>query len=83
MYTTKTQLKKEVREELQCPSEFIRHLARFDTFDQLKESVVSDDRQVKFDVLKDIRQAYKDYCHETGLDYNTDNRKARVGFFIY
>lgn len=44
MYTTKTELKKEVRNELKCPAEFIRHLARFDTFDQLKEAVVSDDK---------------------------------------
>ena len=83
MYTTKTELKKEVRNELQCPSEFIRHLAHFDVFDQLKESILSDDKPTEYDVMKEIREAYVDYCRDTGLDYEQDNRKARVGFYFY
>ena len=82
MYTTRTELKKEVRNELKCPSEFIRHLTRFDVFGDLKEAVVSDDRSTENDIMKEIRDAYLGYCRDTGLDFEQDNRKARIGFFI-
>lgn len=83
MITTIQELKKEVKNELKCPSEFIKHLSRFDTFSQLKESVVSDDRITENNLMNEIREAYFDYCDYTGIDRNQDNRKARIGFFIY
>lgn len=82
MYTTKAQIKKELREELQCPHEFIKHLERFDSFDGLKEAVLDDDKTTIHDEIKEIRNAYIDFCCENGLDINQDNRKARVGFFF-
>ena len=82
MYTTKTELKKEVRNELKCPSEFIRHLTHFDVFGDLKEAILSDDRRTECDIMQEIREGYYDYCRYAGIDYEQDNRKARIGFFI-
>lgn len=83
MYKTITELKKEVKNELECPAEYIRHLARFNVFGDLKKAVLSDDKGVQKDIMNDIRDGYSDFCRMAGLDFEADNRKARIGFFIY
>lgn len=83
MYTTKAELKKEVMNDLQCPAEYIQHLARFGVFDDLKETVISDDRRTEYDIMKEIREGYYDYYRFAGINPAEDNRKARIGFFIY
>ena len=82
MYTTRTEMKSMVRDELKCPAEYIRHLSRFDVFGDLKEAALSDDKQVVYDIMSDIRDGYIDYCRMAGIDCEADNRKARIGFFI-
>jgi len=83
MKTTITELKAEVRNDLKCPSEYIRHLSRFNVFGDLKEAVLSDDKDIKRDIIDEIRTGYNDYCASAGLEFGADNRKARVGFFLY
>lgn len=82
MYTTKTELKSMVRDELKCPAEFIQHLSHFDVFGDLKAAAISDDRGVERDIMSEIKDDYFDYCRSTGLEFGADNRKARIGFFI-
>ena len=83
MYTTKTELKNEVRNELKCPAEFSRHLSRFDVFGGLKAAALSDDNGFERNIMHDNQDAYFDYCSSAGLEFGSDNQKARVGFFIY
>ena len=82
MYTTKTELKKEIRNELKCPAEFIQHLSHFDVFGDLKAALLSDDKDVARDIRKEIQDTYYDYCRSAGLEFGADNKKARIGFFI-
>lgn len=72
----------QVRDELKCPDEFIEQQAQFDTFDRMQACRLDGDSAALNDEMKAVRQAYLDFCHDTGLDYDTDNRKARIGFFI-
>lgn len=83
MKTTITELKVEVRNDLKCPSEFIRHLSRFNVFGDLKESILSNDKVIEHDIMKEIRDGYNDYCTSAGLEFGADNQKARIGFFIF
>ena len=80
-YFTIPQIKKYVRDELQAPAEFIKHLARFDTFSELKKAYAEGDDGIVHDIMKEMRDGYKDYCKAAKLDYEADNRNAKPGFF--
>lgn len=80
---TTTALKKEIRDEFQCPAEFIRSLSRNFLFTCLQDAVASDDKAEAADIKKLIREEYRTYCKYTNLDVAADNRQAQPGFFIW
>lgn len=80
---TTAELRQEVRDKLQCPAEYIKHLQRFGVFRDMKNAIQRDEPEAAREMLNDARESYRDFCHETGLNFDEDNRKARVGFFFY
>lgn len=77
MYTTKTELKTQLKEELQCPQGFIVRLTKFGQIDELKKAIIADDEAIRKEVMDDIYQSYKDYCEAFNLDYEADNRDLK------
>lgn len=78
MYTTKTELKAWLKDELKCPQEFINRCTKFKQIDKLKEAVMDDDKEYRKEVMDDIRESYKDFCEVFGLDIQEDNRKVKI-----
>ena len=68
MYITKNEIKAQLKDELKCPKAFIDQLDRFGDFDRLKEAIIHDEKCVRDDLMKEIREEYRDYCKEFGLD---------------
>lgn len=83
MNTSRTEIQKELQNDmLKCPAEFNKHLSKFGYIDRILEYRINDERQNAEDIIKEIRDDYRDYCHDTGLDVNADNRDQRPGFFM-
>jgi len=80
---TKRELKAEIRQELKCPREFIVHLDFWKTFDELKEAILSGNRDERDEIMDQIRDGYRDYCSDTGLDPMKNNRRKTPGYFLY
>lgn len=82
---TAAEIKTDIRDEFLCPMEFIRHLSRWGVIRQLKSVYNADefDRDERDQILDEIRDDYKDYCHDAGLEYGEDNRRKHPHFFYY
>jgi len=82
MYITKTEIKANLKEELQCPQSFIDRCNKFGQIDELKQAILNDDRDIQKEVMDGIYEAYKDYCDAFNLDIESDNRGLK-GFDPY
>lgn len=72
---TKTEMKRELKEELQCPTDFIeRCLNANGRIDELKQAIHEADRQ---DIMNVIYDEWRDYCDAWGLDMEADNRNFK------
>ena len=77
------EIREDLREELQCPDEFLDHLERFNVLRQLQKAMLGEDKSVLYDQMKEIRQTYyHDYCKEGNLNPESDNRDVRPCVFI-
>ena len=74
MYTTKTDIKKELREELHCPEKFIDTLNQLGLIDDLKKHLLQDSKSEVNDLHKKIVEEYKVFCKAHGLNVEDDNR---------
>ena len=75
MYTTKTEIKQAIKEELKCPTDFIeRCLNAEGRIDELKDATHEADRE---DIMNVIYDEYRQYCKAWDLDYEADNRKLK------
>ena len=79
---TLNDVKKMVRNELQCPNEFIKHWTGSKEFDDLKQAIISDDRDIVEDIMDMIRTEYMEYCKSCKLDPSEDNTNAKPYFFL-
>lgn len=70
-----------VKAELRCPVEYLQHLRKFGTFSKLRDADAVGNDEFN-EMMDELRQGYKDYCKDCGLDPAEDNRKARPGYFI-
>ena len=71
MYTTKTEIKAQLKEELKCPQDFIDRINKAGWIDDIKDA---DDRDTVADIMKDIYDEYRYYCKQYELDIKEDNR---------
>lgn len=70
---TKTEIKKQLKEELKCPTDFIeRCLNKEGRIDHLKE--YADDKTEWQLTMNMIYDEWKDYCDAWELDPEADNR---------
>ena len=70
---TKTEIKKQLKEELKCPTDFIEMcLNKEGRIDQLKE--YADDKTEWQLTMNMIYDEWKDYCNAWELDPEADNR---------
>ena len=74
MKVTKTDIKKAIREEFQCPMDFIDRLNKFGMIDDLKAAETEHDYQM---LKNDALDEYAEYCKAWNLDINADNRKVK------
>lgn len=76
---SKNEIKKDLREKLQCDYGFIIHLTKWGMIQKLQDAYadpVESDAYVK-ETLNEIYETYKDYCEVWDLDYEADNRKTK------
>ena len=76
---SKIEIKKYLREKLQCDYGFIIHLTKWGMIQKLQDAYadpVEPDAYAK-ETLDEIYETYKDYCETWGLDYEADNRKNK------
>jgi len=74
---TKTEIKKQLKEELKCPTDFIEnYLNKGGRIDELKEAVHEHDTQ---EIMNTIMEEYAEYCKTFDLDINEDNTGFRRG----
>lgn len=85
MMATCDEIRSDIRDELLCPVEYLRHLTRFGVIRELKAIINADefDRDVRDQFMDEIRDGYAGYCDGTGLTYGDDNRKAHPHWFTY
>jgi len=72
---TRTEVRRYVRKELQCPADFLDVLAKFGDIDELKEAIASGDRDIEREVMDGIWEAYKQYCENNNIDFEADNSR--------
>ena len=76
---TKTEIKKKIREELQCPTDFIeRCLNKGGRIDELKNTEHESDWQF---VMNEIYDEWHDYCKAWELDPEEDNTGFKPQLF--
>ena len=72
---TKTEIKKAIKEELQCPTDFIeRCLNAEGRIDEMKDAIEEHTQQM---VMNTIYEEWKDYCEAWGLNPQEDNTKFK------
>lgn len=72
---TRTEVRRYIRQTLQCPSDFLDTLSKFGDIDELREAIASGDRDVEKEVMDGIWEAYKQYCEDNKVDFDADNRR--------
>ena len=73
---SKIEIKRIIREELQCDYGFIIHLTKWGMIQKLQDAYADpneSDAYVK-ETMDEIWNTYKDYCSTWGLDFEADNR---------
>lgn len=74
---TKTEIKKQLKEELKCPADFIEnYLNKEGRIDELKEAAHEHDTQ---EIMNTILDEYAEYCKMFELDINDDNTGFKRG----
>ncbi len=75
-HISKVELKKRLREELQCDYGFIIQLTEWGVIKKLQDAYADeiDSDSCSKEVMNEIYDMYKEYCNVRGLDYATDNR---------
>ena len=74
-------VKKYVKDELKCPTEFIRHLTGCKEFNEMKSAMISGDRDIVNELIEKIRTEYNEYCSFTKLDPSDDNTNVKPGYY--
>ena len=76
---TKIEIKKSLREELQCDYGFIIHLTKWGMIQKLQDAYADPNESEEYvkETMEEIYEAYKDYCNTWGLDYQADNRRNK------
>ncbi len=78
---TKTEIKKFIKDELKCPTDFIeRCLNASGIIDNLKEAA-DNDSEWQF-VMKEVYESYQDYCKSFDLDVDNDNTGFKRGMLV-
>ena len=76
---TKTEIKKQLKEELKCPTDFIeRCLNKEGRIDHLRDAETEHDTQWIMNIIYD---EYAEYCKEWELDPEEDNTKFKPRLF--
>ena len=76
---TVSEIRNYIQDELQCPSEFIRHLHHCGVFLQYKSAMRVKSEQ---DIVSEILEDYGDFCVIAQLNPTDDNRKAKTAVFL-
>lgn len=74
MNVTKTNVKSLVKEQFQCPWDFVEQLNAIGVIDELKQAINEGEKDIDSGTRDRILGEYKTYCNTWGLDVNADNR---------